>query len=296
MVSPGNRVGIRNKIPANRERMRPEYDYSEAAQEQLVSGLNQFIIGRFLVGKSLAKRNPDRIDNPLVDVQKSLTERNRKKGVALEVGKVLLTYQSASEFQERYLSRVLRDKEGRRYTPRGLNQHMSEVKRSIADTFRKRSEEEYLHQEDAIREELRMDRLEQMKELEKTKAFSKLSIPEWNEEYDSLITEAKPTPARGFIFTRNIHFEDELVGVKIKESDELSVALMQKDIDKINDAYDMHDLINDDFPEVTLEDVSKFIPLFSLTMNPNEAENRLSRPVITSLRVPFQDLGIHRIQ
>jgi len=296
MTGPGNRVGIRNKLPAHREHRGLEHDYSENGFTTMLQELGKVTIGRFLLSKGQVRAGEDKVDNSILDVRKNLSNMNRHRGIAVDIGSIMLTYQSPDEFQQRVLTRVQNHKEDRRLTPRGLKQHVYEIKKNVAATFRSQSVEASRMQDAQMRLEDQQERLRLMTELEEHPAYTNMSPDEYMEEFEAMYVDVRETAPRGFKLTQKIHFVDDQVGVKIRQRDEPSAALLQNDIDRVNAAYDAHGLLSQEHPEVKLEDVSLFVPLFHLTINPNQAKDELYLPYITRTAVPFQELGIHKVQ
>lgn len=296
MVGPGNRVGIRNKLTANREHRGLEHDYSEDGFNSLISGIGKMTIGRFLLSKGQVRAGEDKVDNGILDVRKNLADMNRHRGVATDIGSIMLTYQTPEEFQARILERARNDKEERRLTPKGLKQHILEVKKDVAGTFRSQSEEAYRMQDAQMRLEHQHNKELMLAKAKMDPIYANLSDIELEDEFEDVIIEISKTAPSGFKLRQKIHYEDDLVGVKIRQRDDATVALMQNDIDRVNAAYYEHGLLSEEHPEIRLEDVSLFIPLFKLTINPDQAKDEMYLPIVTTTTVPFQELGIHKIQ
>lgn len=296
MTGPGNRVGIRNKLPANKEHRGLEHDYSEDGFNMMMQGLGKISIGRFLLSKSQVKAGEESVDNGIIDLRKNLSDMNKHRGTAIDIGSIMLTYQTPEEFQERILTRARSHKEERRLTPRGLKQHMYEVKKKVANTFRAQSTEDSRMQDAQMLLEAQEERSRIEAELKKIPTYANMSDEEFAEEFEDMSVEINETAPRGFKLTQKIHYVDDFAGVRIRQRDEVTAALIQNDIDRINDAYGANGLISEEYPEIRIEDVPLFVPLFQLTINPDSDKDELYLPYITRTAVPFQDLGIHKIQ
>lgn len=297
MSKHGSSFGIRSNLPAaNKERRGLEHDYSAAGYEYLLNGVGSMTIGRFLLSKSQAKANPDRIDNGLVDVWKNLAEMNRHRGIAVNLGSVMLTYVSADEFQNRFMGKVRTEGLDKRLTPKGLKLHMHEVKQNVAKRFRAQSEIAAGMQDDVMKFEQQQERERMVVKMSKLPTYAGMTKEELYEEIEDVTIKISDTSPKGFKLTQKVHFTGDTAGVKLKQRDERSGALLQTDIDRVNDSLFANGLISSEHPELRTEDVSTFVPLMTLTMNPDQARDELYLPVITSTYVPFQELGIHKIQ
>ncbi len=304
MAGPGNVVGIRNRLPSDRERRMPEpvYDYSNQGLEHMHQALGQYGIGRYLISKRDAKKQPEDLENPVVNIIQGLVNMNRHRGTAIDMGKVVLQYQSPEQFSERVLASAQHGRNKGHLTPRGEKLYLAEMKRRVSGTLGRQSSDEAARLEEQMRLEEQQLKFAEMDEREKLGWLQGVDHQEWLEEYGDVIVELPAEGAfattganrTGFKFSSKFHFDGLQVGLKVKHRDTESGAEVQNDVDRINEAYRTNGLIFGDYRELRVDDIPLFVPLFNVVSE--DMMDEMYLPYITRQGVHFQGLGIHKIQ